>query len=1132
MAQEYEKKELRQHIYDTPDTYVGGIEPISIQQYILKENKIVNEEINVIPALLNIFNEILVNARDQIVRLNQLYEKDNSIQKVTSIKINISDKNITVTNDGDGISTKFHEKEKIHIPQLIFGELLTSSNYKKDEKKIVGGKNGYGAKLANIFSETFNLITIDRIEEKKYSQTWKKNMIDCQKPTLKKFTGKPFTTISYDLDFKRFGIEKYSEDLINLLYRRVFDVAGITDKSVSVFLNNEKIKIKSFLDYVKMFSTNTDKKIIHEKLSDRWEVCITYSDNDVFEQTSFVNGIHTSQGGSHVDLITKMISTHLAESIKKKHKKEIPDKIIKRYLSVYVNSVIENPSFSSQTKEKLITTPSKFGSKPEFCKKFLKELANYDELIEKILDANSKKESKDSKQTDGKKKNKLIIPKLDDANWAGTKKSDQCTLILTEGDSAKSMAIAGLSEIGRDKYGVFPLRGKLLNVREANLKQINDNKEIVNIKKIIGLEANKTYKDLKSLRYGKIMIMTDQDYDGFHIKGLLLNMFHSMWPSLLDKDFISYMNTPIVKVSLKKDIKSFYTLTDYNHWKESTENYKKYNIKYYKGLGTSTASESKEYFRALKLNTYVSPEKELTDKSINLAFNKKLSDDRKEWLKQYDENNILDYKIPETKIEDFVNKELIHFSNADTCRSIGSCMDGLKTSQRKILYSCFKRKLYSEIRVAQLAGYVSEHAAYHHGEASLQGAIINMAQDFVGSNNINVLMPNGQFGTRIMGGSDSASPRYIHTELNPIVDIIYPKDDIPLLKYTDDDGLLVEPEYYVPIIPMVLVNGMVGIGTGFSTNIPLFNPYLIINNIKRKLNGEKYYVMRPYYNNFKGQIVEKDSKNYITKGIYKVYTNTNKVEITELPIGKWTDDYIKFVQDNIIGFKEDKKNCFITDYENHSTDSEVKIILKVTDEFIFDYEHTQPDSDGITYVEKMLKLTTNKTLTNIHLYNSNNQIQKYDSVYKILDEHYSKRYYLYNTRKEYMLNILKNKIIILESKIRFIHEIIDESIKIYKKTRKEIIGQLYSKEFILLVDNVIIETKEKSIDTIGADYDYLIKMPIYSLSQDKIDELQKELEKHTNEYNILENKSVKEIWLSELEELKVGLDRFYSNKLL
>jgi len=590
------------------------------------------------------------------------------------------------------------------------------------------------------------------------------------------------------------------------------------------------------------------------------------------------------------------------------------------------------------------------------------------------------------------------------------------------------------------------------------------------------------------------------------------------------------MNTPIVKVNLKKDIKSFYTITDYNNWKASESNYKKYNIKYYKGLGTSTASESKEYFRALKINTYVSPVKENTDKSINLAFNKKLADDRKVWLKQYDVNEILDYKIPETKIEDFINKELIHFSNADTCRSIGSCMDGLKTSQRKIMFSCFKRKLYSEIRVAQLAGYVSEHAAYHHGEASLQGAIINMAQDFVGSNNINILMPNGQFGTRIMGGSDSASPRYIHTELNPIVDTIYPKDDMPLLTYTDDDGLFVEPEYYIPIIPMVLVNGMVGIGTGFSTNIPLFNPYKIINNIKRKLNDDKYYVMHPYYNNFKGTISLKPNEKYIyiTKGVYKVYPNDNKVIITELPIGKWTDDYIKFIQDNINLSKEHDNN-YITDYENHSTDTTVNIICKVTDEFIFDHEHSNIKADGITYVEKMLKLTSNRSLTNIHLYNGNNQIQKYDTIYKVMDEHYIKRHDLYHKRKEYLLNILKNKIIIIESKVKFINEIIDETFIINKRTRKDIIEQLYKKEYVILNDNVITLTKDIKFNKIGNDYDYLIKMPLYSLSQDKIDELTKELEKNNNEYNILENKTVKDMWITELDSLTEQLKRFYKN---
>ena len=143
------------------------------------------------------------------------------------------------------------------------------------------------------------------------------------------------------------------------------------------------------------------------------------------------------------------------------------------------------------------------------------------------------------------------------------------------------MAIAGLSVVGRDKYGVFPLKGKVLNVRDANLKQIVGNTEITNIKKILGLESGKRYKDTKLLRYGKVMIMTDQDHDGSHIKGLVLNMFHSLWPELLRLNYINCMVTPIIKASHAKKLKSFYTLTDYSKWKEKG-NHHKWNIKYYK----------------------------------------------------------------------------------------------------------------------------------------------------------------------------------------------------------------------------------------------------------------------------------------------------------------------------------------------------------------------------------------------------------------------------------------------------------------------------------------------------------------------------------------------------------------------
>ena len=1104
MAEQYEKKELRQHIYDTPDTYVGGIDKINEVLPLYNENKIVFKEIEYIPALLNIFNEILVNARDQIVRL-QGQEGSNIIQ-VSNVKINFNEDNsITILNDGNGIIVKEHEKEKIYIPQLIFGELLTSSNYKKGEKRIVGGKNGYGAKLANIFSQEFTVETVDHINKLKYTQTWEKNMTKCNEPIIKKCQAKPYTKITWKCDFKRFDLVNYSDDMIKLMYRRIYDIAGITDKSINVFLNDEKINIKSFLDYINLYN---DFVKFQEIISDRWDVIFSVSHNDTFEQLSFVNGICTSKGGSHVECIAKQIANGIIDFIKKKHKKEIKDKVIRRYMSLYINCVIENPSFDSQTKERCITSHNKFGSKPVISGKFIKKICSNNELIDKILDADSKNDNKDLKKTDGKKKNKIIVPKLDDANWAGTKKSQECTIILTEGDSAKSMAIAGLSEVGRDKYGVFPLKGKVLNVREANIKQINANTEIVNIKKILGLESNKKYKDMKSLRYGKIMIMTDQDHDGFHIKGLLINMFHYLWPELLNFDFISYMITPIVKVSLKKTVKPFYTLTDYETWKKKTKNSKSFNIKYYKGLGTSTSLEAKQYFKELKVNDY--SVNEHTDKAVNLAFNKGLADDRKEWLKKYDKEIILDYNIKKTSIDDFVNKELIHFSNSDTSRSIGSCIDGLKTSQRKILFSCFKRKLYSEIRVAQLSGYVSEHAAYHHGEASLQGAIIGMAQDFVGSNNINLLLPNGQFGTRIMGGNDAASSRYIHTEINPITDLIYRKEDFNLLKYTDDDGLLVEPEYYVPIIPMVLVNGMVGIGTGWSTNIPQYNPIDIINNIKRKIQDGSYSAMIPFYRGFKGKIIKISNEQYISKGIYSL--SDNKLRITELPIGGWTDKYIAYLEDNI----QCEKSDMIVDFDNYSTDKDVNILITLSDEFIYD---EISNKDGYDNFEKKLKLVTKISLTNIHAYNRNNVINKYASPYQIMDEHYKVRLGIYTKRKEYILNELNNKLLILDNKIRFINEVILKSIKVSECSKNDLLKQLFDKAYNLYDTQSNIIEEVSTFDIIKTQYNYLINMPIYTMSTDKVEELNNELSKIKDEIDIIFNKGINQMWIEELNEL-------------
>ena len=1090
----YQKKDLHTHIYDTPDTYVGGTDEIEDLLPIYLDGKIVNKSIKYIPALYNIFNEILVNARDQIIRLQQSKSK-NPVTKI-EIEYDKDTKMWSIYNDGEGIDIADHPTErdskgkKINIVEMIFGHLLTSKNYDKDEKKIVGGKNGYGAKLTNIFSTYFKIETVDSKRKLKYVQEFTNNMRNKTKAKKTEYKSKSYTRISWIADFKRFGKTKYSKDMLSLMVRRIYDLSGTTDKSINVSFNKQKISVKSFDKYISMIND----KNVYESINERWQIGISTS-SDKFEHFSFVNGIATPKGGKHVDYISKQIISKLSAHIKKKNRVEIPEPYIKNYLHVFINSVIENPSFDSQTKERLITTQSKFGSTAIISDKFIKQIADKLDIVSKVISFTEFKLNKEVKKTDGAKVTKLRnIAKLDDANFAGTKRSNECTLILTEGDSAKSMVISGLSVIGRDKYGVFPLKGKILNVRDASHEQIMKNTELINIKKILGLSTDKVYKNTNTLRYGKVLILTDQDHDGSHIKGLFINFIHSACPSLLKIGYIQSMITPIVKTVKGNNTNTFYNLTDYNEWKEKT-NTNGWKTKYYKGLGTSTAIEAREYFKDMKMNNYLWTDD--TDDKMDLAFKKDLADNRKDWLYNYDSNNIIEGDETEIPIDRFIDNELIHFSNSDTLRSIGSVCDGLKPSQRKILYCAFKRKLYSEIRVAQLAGYVSENAAYHHGEASLHGTIINLAQDYVGSNNINLLKPNGQFGTRILGGSDAASPRYIHTELNPIVKYIYPESDFPLLNYIDDDGLSVEPTYYIPIIPMVLVNGMIGIGTGFSTKIPQYDPLDIIRNIVHKIDNEPYDELIPWYKGFTGTILKEKDKTYISKGSYNIISK-DTIVITELPIGTWTQSYKTFLESLI---EDDTKNqkTFIHDFTDNSTDDTVHFTIRCRPETI----KALTSDKNIDSIESMFKLTSKINLTNLHLYDTTGKIKRYDNIDEIMDDYYGARLDLYIRRKKHQLKKLKNELDLNISKMKFIKDVMDEKIVIYKNTKKNIIEELIKLEY-------------KKID---GSFNYLINMPLYNFTIEKIQELSIVIDVLVNEYETLDKLSEREIWKKELKEL-------------
>jgi DNA topoisomerase-2 len=531
--------------------------------------------------------------------------------------------------------------------------------------------------------------------------------------------------------------------------------------------------------------------------------------------------------------------------------------------------------------------------------KFIEKLAKMG-VMEAACLITEVKENKAAKKTDGSKtKNIRGIPKLIDANWAGTEKSKDCVIIFCEGDSAKAGIVSGLSSEDRNIFGVYPMKGKILNVRGEATKKITENKEISEIKKILGLETGKTYSSIedaqKRLRYGRVLFMTDQDLDGSHIKGLGINLFQTEWPSLASiPGFIGFMNTPILKARKGKQELVFYNNGEYEKWQQElgATASSSWTIKYYKGLGTSTGKEFREYFEKKKMVGFEHIGAE-SDDAIDMVFNKKRADNRKDWLGAYDRESYLDTNQTAVTYNDFINKELIHFSKYDCDRSIPNLMDGLKISLRKILYAAFKKGLSAEIKVAQFSGYVSEHSGYHHGEASLNAAIVGMAQNFVGSNNINLLVPSGQFGTRLQGGKDSASERYIFTYLNKITRTLFPQEDDAVLKYLDDDGLMVEPVFYAPIVPMVLINGSKGIGTGFSTEILCYHPTTIIAYLKAKLGNvtdvEKDQIVQqlvPYYEGFKGTIspignANGTSAKFLVKGNYNKLAEDYNKAVTE-----------------------------------------------------------------------------------------------------------------------------------------------------------------------------------------------------------------------------------------------------------
>lgn len=1156
LEDEYKKLTKLEHCLKRPDMYIGDIKKRDVELWVYdqKEDCMKMETIKVSLGAMKVVDEVLINARDIAIKY------PGEVTRI-DVKYDTESGEIEVKDDGPGIPVEKHKKWDQYIMEGIFGDFQAGSNF-GDGKKIWGGKNGIGSKATNAYSTMFYAETRDKVRQKKHTQSWTNNMSEVSKPKITNWKGKSGVTVRFILDWKRFNMTEMDPDFVRMLEKRVYDLSACTDESVKIYLNGKMIAQKSFDKYISLYVGGVrsggkrvvktfPNEITKEKLKEndlfknittqefemiqklKWDVAVARSDEG-YQHVSFVNGITTWKGGKHIDYISKQIVTKVGKKLrdilkkKKKDKINIKPEYIREHIFLFVNSTIVDPGFGSQTKEECTTDPTDFGFECTLDDDFIDDVIKKCSLEEAVL-RYAEYKSIDLTKTDGKQVIKLTgIPNFEDAHNAGEKnKSQNCTLLITEGLSAKTFAVSGFGVVGRDDWGVWPIKGKIINPRDMKKSKLMTNAQYIQIKKILGLQENKKYttaEDISTLRYGCIMFLTDQDPDGSHIKGLLINIFATCWPELLEvPGFFKCFKTPLVKLTRGNQSKLFFSLQDFDAWRQESGT-SGWTAKYLKGLGSNDPREALLYFseRDKYITEYYTDNLEKTLTLFNQAFGKNEADTRKDWLgEQYDERDVLDWGAPRVSFDDFIQKELVHFFKYATSRAVPNICDGLKTGQRKVLFTCRKKNITKDTKVFELAGAVAKTSAYHHGDSSLNGTIIGMAQDYSGSNNLNLLVPCGEFGSRTLKGNDASAPRYIHTKIDEIVNRIFPKADDPLLKYRDDDdGNPVEPVCFVPIIPMVLINGSEGTGVGFSSTVPLYNPKEIIDNLKLKLEGKPINELKPWYRDFTGYIEKIDKDKYLSHGHY-VQLDSTKIRVLELPIGNSKDTksfkaYFDFLEESIIKSNEKdpkmKRKMFIKDFKNDYTRDKCDFTIKF------------PSADALSKLladkdkfEKKLNLQVTINTSNMYLFDEEDKIEKYKTIEEIFEKFYKVRLDLYNKRREYYLDKMLHEISKFKEKIRFLELIMDGKLTVYRVHRNELVSTLQKLNFKVFDDDM--------------QYGYLLQQTINKFTNDELDKIRKELAEKEKEYQELYQKTPTDIWSSELNELEQLLSSWEKRRI-
>jgi DNA topoisomerase II len=1136
-----------EHVLERPQMYLGRREVTACQGPTFEwtsETTLVPTAYSVTTSPLpeKLLDEVMANSMDASL-------EDATVKNI-SVSVNAETGEIVVYNDGTGIPVRpLSATDRTLVPTVIFSQPRSSSKFDDTKESLTGGMNGFGIKLANIWSSRFTVKTFHPGSRREFEQTWSNNMRDTEGPKTRVCGNKRgWVEVRFVPDFERIGIQlPLSPGVLAMLHARVFDACACTHARVRVQLDGRVVPIKGPAQYAAL-TFSPSKVLAHDLVAidgvDRLDVTVV--DSGAERSMWFVNGLRTRGGGTLLEYVVRKVGEILTAKVREKSKNQslsVRPSLIKEHLGIVAVARIPNARFTSQEKDVLESPVSKFGFQWTPSKSFVQGVER-SELVDRALQAHVATDERKSKTA---VRRTTLPSKLDPALLAG-KRGSACTLILTEGDSAKATVVAAIDVIGREKYGIFPLRGKVINGMANAATKLLENEEVKNMLAILHIDPfKKTWSEgeINALPYSNgVLIVADADVDGTHICGLVVCLLHRLCPDILRQrpNFVRKFASPILQAHHNGVTHSFLTDHAFRVWRDAQPDdvLRRVRIDYFKGLGTWSSADARRFFAQFKEHTLsLCYSGSTCDDTLRLFFDPEKTDARKSMLTDCDFSTFhLDYTRDDCSIQEFLEQEHIHFSAEDIVRSIPR-IDGFKPGARKVMWAFRKRNFRNKIKVAQAGAAVAEISQYHHGETSLIETICNLSQTHVGTNNLNLLIPKGQFGSRANNRTTHAAPRYIFCRLSPLFDALCPSADDPVLPHDTVDGVIVEPVQYAPVVALPLLNGIFGIGTGFSTSVPNYRPEDVIAATKAYIHeGEaalRASPLLPWYRGFYGTVQEVADKpgTYELNGKFEVQGDT--ITITELPPGKWTSDYREYLKRTFVDTGIAVKLPL-----DRSTEHSVCI------DIVCDPAALSANRDKL---EKMLKLTTVERITNMWLWNSDGKLEKFATPHDIIIACAAHRLSVYDARRTHLVAALTDEIAVLENKLRFITEERSGEVQTQVADEDAIVAQLVERHYLARTQEPVAPMTETALrDNEGAEddgkeepgdepaddgderttvqllgaraYDYLLDMKIRQKTDKSVEAMRASLERLRVSLETIRTMVSTDMWLAEMCEFE------------